>query len=199
MNPSSGARRGNAVAKRYRLAPFARARRVRSSTARLCSLGGRRRIFSRECWPSPKSQLGSPHAPTVLPREFQEAAGSHDQGPYGPPACKSRRWRSVLDSGLLSVASRIGHADVRRRKPEIVCADLVAFSCGQVLHGSPPSGRRFDRAGCAGLIAALCRSGQVNRNLRRQTSRCSGSPVGGLRARPEGSVVGPRGNHEPRC
>ena len=111
---------------------------------------------------------------------------------------KSGRWRSVLDRPLLSLQP-YGPYRCKERKPEIACADLVALSCGRVLQGSPPNGRRLDRAGCTGLIAAQCRSGQVNRNLCQQTSRCSGGPAGGLRARPEGSVVGPRGTHEPHC
>ena len=58
-----------------------------------------------------------------------------------------------------------------------------------------PKVRRFDCDGCTGLMAVLCRSGQAHRNIRRQPSRCSSSPAGGLRARPDGPVVGPRGTH----
>ncbi len=62
--------------------------------------------------------------------------------------------RIALDPEPPSVARRMERHDARWRALETVCADLVALSCEQVLHGSPPRrapvrGGRLRRFDCS--------------------------------------------------
>ena len=93
--------------------------------------------------------------------------------------------RSVLDPG-----TAVGRKPNRPRWREKAHAGNSLRRFGRAFLPVGHSG--FPAPVFTDLTAVLFRSSQAHRVIRRQISQRSGSPAGGLRARPDGSVVGPR-------